>query len=282
MARWFRIYDEMLDDPKVQMLSPELFRAWMNALCLASQNGGTLPPMAQVAFRLRMSTADAQSRIDDLILAGLIDIRADKRLEPHNWSKRQWRSDDSADRVRRHRAQNVDKKPAAPLPDNGRAPCNGDVTVTVTPPDSESDAETDPHVAHQLSTAAHVSASGAAAPRRARSDQFFPPKSRATPRDRRVTVASVIDCARRIGLPGVVIDDAVAEIDRRGMGVRTPGPYLARTLADPVGHWLRNNGVPDGSVSLATMQAALEGDAPALAQIATAFAESGHVMGHAA
>jgi hypothetical protein len=26
MSRWFRLYDEMLDDPKVQMLPPELFK----------------------------------------------------------------------------------------------------------------------------------------------------------------------------------------------------------------------------------------------------------------
>lgn len=27
MSRWFRVYDDMLDDPKVQRLDPELFKA---------------------------------------------------------------------------------------------------------------------------------------------------------------------------------------------------------------------------------------------------------------
>ena len=43
MARWFRMYAEVVDDPKVQRLSPALFRAWVNVLCLAASNGGVVP-----------------------------------------------------------------------------------------------------------------------------------------------------------------------------------------------------------------------------------------------
>lgn len=130
MSRWFRIYDEILDDPKVQLLSPELFKTWVNLLAISSRNGGKLPPYRDMAFLLRVSVDDLQSRIDDLILAGLIDVMPDKRLEPHNWSRRQWKSDDSASRVRKHRAK------------KGETACNGDVTVTVTPPESESESDT--------------------------------------------------------------------------------------------------------------------------------------------
>lgn len=125
MTRWFRVYDEILDDHKVQSLSPDLFKTWVNLLAVASRNKGRLPPVAELAFSLRVSVQDMQCRIEDLILCGLIDIRNDKSLEPHNWSKRQWLSDDSAERVSRHRAK---KKAASEA-------CNGDVTVTVTPPD---------------------------------------------------------------------------------------------------------------------------------------------------
>lgn len=142
MTRWFRIYDEILDDPKVQLLSPELFKTWINVLAIASKNGGKLPSVRDMAFSLRLSVDDIQSRIDDLIMAGLIDILPGKKLEPHNWSKRQWKSDDSADRVRKHRAKKSQgseankETPTEPLR-------NDIVTVTVTPPDTDTDTDTD-------------------------------------------------------------------------------------------------------------------------------------------
>ena len=141
MSRWFRLYDEMLDDPKVQLLSPELFKTWVNVLALACRNGGNLPTISVMAFALRMTPSDLQCRIDELILAGLIDIMPDKSLEPHNWSRRQWKSDDSADRVKRHREK---KKSSETAPEQQG---NGYVTVTATetkrPQNTESDTDTE-------------------------------------------------------------------------------------------------------------------------------------------
>jgi hypothetical protein len=145
MSRWFRVYDDILDDPKVQMLSPELFRAWVNLLAVASRNAGKLPAVEKLAFALRCSVSDMQSRLDDLIMAGLIDILADGTREPHNWSKRQWKSDDSAERVRKHRAKkhaetsgNVAQAVTSGQVTQNR---NADVTVTVTPPDTDTDTD---------------------------------------------------------------------------------------------------------------------------------------------
>lgn len=121
--RWFRLYTEMLDDEKVQMLTPELFKTWVNLLCVAASRDGILPPVEKLAFKLRVSSHDMQSRIEDLIIAGLIDVRADKSLQPHNWERRQWKSDDSAERVRKHRETKRSR--------------NDDVTVTVTPPEAD-------------------------------------------------------------------------------------------------------------------------------------------------
>ena len=42
MQRWFRMYEEILDDPKVQKLPDDLFKAWVNVLALSSRNGGKL------------------------------------------------------------------------------------------------------------------------------------------------------------------------------------------------------------------------------------------------
>lgn len=129
MSRWFRFYGEALNDHKVQSLTPDLFKTWVNLLCAASLNDGVLPPADRLSFELRVSAHEMQSRLDELVLLGLLDIRPDKKLEPHNWEKRQWKSDDSKERVRKHR--------------NSKRGGNGDVTVTVTPPESESYTDTD-------------------------------------------------------------------------------------------------------------------------------------------
>jgi hypothetical protein len=137
MTRWFRMYDEILDDPKVQMLTPDTFRTWVNLLAVASRNNGKLPPVATLAFSLRMSVQDMQAKVDELVLAALIDIGPDGSLSPHNWARRQWKSDDSAERVKRHR----EKKKQAETAE--KPACNATVTVTVTPPDTESDTDTE-------------------------------------------------------------------------------------------------------------------------------------------
>ena len=62
MSRWFRYYDEALDDPKVQRLSGDLFKVWVNLLSLASKNDGKLPSADDISFRLRISVQDAQQR----------------------------------------------------------------------------------------------------------------------------------------------------------------------------------------------------------------------------
>lgn len=134
MSRWFRFYDEALDDPKVQKLPPHLFKAWVNLLCLASKNDGLMPPVDDIAFRLRCSAHDAQGQIDELIGLGLIDIRNDMKQEPHNWRKRQFANDTSTARVRKWRKE------------KGKKACNGDETLHETAPEqnrTDSETETD-------------------------------------------------------------------------------------------------------------------------------------------
>jgi hypothetical protein len=50
---WFRLYSEVLNDPKVQCLSGEHFKTWINILCIASKNHGVLPDMEALQFLLR-------------------------------------------------------------------------------------------------------------------------------------------------------------------------------------------------------------------------------------
>lgn len=108
MMKWFRLYDETLNDPKVQRLSPHLFKFWINCLCVASSvpHRGILPPVSVVAFRLRISEERAVIGLDDLVARGLLDRdSSDGILSVHAWSERQFESDNVSARVQRHRRQ---------------------------------------------------------------------------------------------------------------------------------------------------------------------------------
>lgn len=122
---WFRFYNEVLDDPKVQMLEPELFKAWVNLLCLAAKNNGKLPDAQSISFALRCDETMAKRYIERLRNATLIDRLnggADGwHYAPHGWGKRQYKSDSSSERVKRYRQRS---KP-----------------VTVTPPETETDTD---------------------------------------------------------------------------------------------------------------------------------------------
>jgi hypothetical protein len=133
---WFRFYVEVLDDPKVQLLPVHLRWTWVSMLCLASQANGKLPPVQHIAFRLRMSVCEVETQMDELILAGLVDIQPDGSRVMHNWQARQYSSDDCKERVRRFRER---KKLG-----------NVTSTVTETPPDTDSDTDTDKELVSSL------------------------------------------------------------------------------------------------------------------------------------
>ena len=38
MSRWFRFYDDAINDPKVLKLSDRMHRVWIGLLCIASKN----------------------------------------------------------------------------------------------------------------------------------------------------------------------------------------------------------------------------------------------------
>lgn len=128
MSRWFRLYDELLDDPKVQRLSGDDFKAWINLLCLASRNDGNLPSTEDIAFALRLDGKKASALLQRLVSVGLLD-EADGRFSPHGWNARQYKSDVSTGRVKQFRERQK------------AVSGNGGETFHETPP--ETDTETD-------------------------------------------------------------------------------------------------------------------------------------------
>jgi hypothetical protein len=133
--KWFRFYDEVLDDPKVQRLPADLRWYWTMLLCIANRNAnrGTLPDIADIAFHLRISESDTEQVVAQLAAAGLVDADGNGRFTMHNWNGRQRVSDDVSQRVQKHR-EHVTRNVTETVP---RA------RVTDTETDTETDTDTE-------------------------------------------------------------------------------------------------------------------------------------------
>src|SRR5262245_16224859 len=99
---WLRLYTDILNDPKVQRLSGDEFKGWINILALAKEHGGLIPPLEDVAFRLRTTEEEATRLVEVLVKRGLLDTDG-ANTAPHNWHVRQFESDNSTERVKRFR-----------------------------------------------------------------------------------------------------------------------------------------------------------------------------------
>lgn len=130
MSRWFRMYDDLLDDPKVQRLEPSLFKTWVNLLCLASKHEGKLPCADDVAFSLRLSNEAVKEAIETLMDKGLIDV-VDDEATPHNWHKRQYKSDKDETAAKRQAEKRARDK------ETSHANVTRDVTDKSQPPETE-------------------------------------------------------------------------------------------------------------------------------------------------
>lgn len=118
--QWFRLYAEIANDPKIQMMSEAHQRRYIMLLCIRCNGDVTLQD-EEVAFQLRISNEDWSSTKALFLSKNLIG--ADNK--PTAWDKRQFASDSSAARVAKHR-------------ENKKKECN--VTVT---PQNRTDTDTD-------------------------------------------------------------------------------------------------------------------------------------------
>lgn len=113
---WFRLYSEFASDHKMQMMSEAYQRRYVMLLCLRCSNGDVTLQDEEVAFQLRISSDEWSETKAVFIGKNLID----KHNKVLAWERRQFISDSSVERVRKHR----EKK-------------KHDGNVTVTPPDTE-------------------------------------------------------------------------------------------------------------------------------------------------
>ena len=101
---WFRMYAEFANDPKVQMLSEAMQRRLIMLFCLRCSDVTVTASDEEIAFQLRISTAELEETKTLFISKGFVT----KSWEIRNWDKRQFRSDSSAERTRAYREKRRD------------------------------------------------------------------------------------------------------------------------------------------------------------------------------
>jgi hypothetical protein len=135
-GRWLRLYEEVIDDPKILALPKSLRWPWIALLCIASKHGGLLPDMEHTALLLRVSKRNAADLVARLHEAGLLDAKGDS-FEPHNWNGRQYKSDQgdhtAAQRMRKFRSKL----------NSGVTVAQRNGSVTALRPESESETESE-------------------------------------------------------------------------------------------------------------------------------------------
>ncbi|MHA2428864.1 MAG: hypothetical protein ACXADB_12650, partial [Candidatus Hermodarchaeia archaeon] len=100
---WLKLYHEMLDDPKMGMLSDRLYRRVIELFLLTGQTDdeGFLPELKHIAFRLRVSEEHLETDLVELAKVGIVQ-QLEGRWHVTNYASRQ-APVASAERVRKHR-----------------------------------------------------------------------------------------------------------------------------------------------------------------------------------
>jgi hypothetical protein len=124
--RWFRMYSEAVDDEKLRLLAFEDRWHFFALLCCKAQgllNGGDDLMRRKVAVKMGLAVRELDEVSRRLAEVGLLDAET---LQPLAWDRRQFKADDSKERVRAYRER-----------------MKRDVTVTVTAQETETETETD-------------------------------------------------------------------------------------------------------------------------------------------
>ena len=112
--QWFRLYHDLVYNAKAQSLSPKLFKAWINLMCLASKNEhrGELPSLSQIAFGLHTNEDSAQAILESLSERRFIEKESRSIGEVwliYGWTESQPESDNVSARVNKHRMSKIDE-----------------------------------------------------------------------------------------------------------------------------------------------------------------------------
>lgn len=102
---WIRLYTDAFRHPKVATLSSDDKILWLELLIIAAENDGVIPPLETLKRLLKRRLDHLSWPLKRLASAGLIDPIEGGSFTPHNWGKRQYKSDVSTGRTRRFRVK---------------------------------------------------------------------------------------------------------------------------------------------------------------------------------
>lgn len=152
---WFRVYTETFSDPKIRRLTPA--RRWLWISVLGAARKSSEPGVLLVSSAIAMDATDiaefaglpageVRKGLPELERLGMIrQETGDRRAWViTNWDDRQYESDTSTPRVRKHRSNTPSRNGDRPLHGRSKDRYNG---VAVTPPESESESDP-PQVPH--------------------------------------------------------------------------------------------------------------------------------------
>lgn len=138
---WFRLYYEALDDPKIGRLTDSQFRVWVSVLmvqCAAgTDDGWTGLTVTGVGWRMRR---ECEADLRALESAGLVGIDEDGIVFVPAWSTRQFKSDNSTERVKRYRERQKQLR-ASLQKQIETVSSNGTKLLGETPPETDTETE---------------------------------------------------------------------------------------------------------------------------------------------
>jgi hypothetical protein len=110
---WLRLWVGITNSRKIQSLPDNLFRWWINLLCLAKAGDGLLPNTKDIAWEMRASEAKVNVAIQSLIQHELIDA-VELGFAMHDWEQWQFLSDVSTERTRRFKERHKERSRNVP------------------------------------------------------------------------------------------------------------------------------------------------------------------------
>jgi len=132
---WFRMYSEFATDAKVQSMSEAMQRRLLMLFCLRCSNVLATLHDDELTFALRLSA-------DELAETKALFVRKrfiDDAWNLQNWDKRQFNSDSSTARSKKHREKKQLLTKSATKQTVAATPCN----VAATVPDTDTDTDTE-------------------------------------------------------------------------------------------------------------------------------------------
>lgn len=100
---WFRFYKEFAGDPKVQSMGEKFQRRLVMLFCLQCDESLHKLKEEEIAFSLRISIEELNETFELFQEKGFIDYDDEGTILVENWNKRQFKSDNSTQRVRKYR-----------------------------------------------------------------------------------------------------------------------------------------------------------------------------------